>query len=90
MVKISADDAALFTMGTGGKSKEKIARASEADVELNHQELHLQISGSVRQRRLAKKYAELVTKQCIGVMFTPEEFDDGDITVVSVPPEVPP
>eukprot|EP00927_Polykrikos_kofoidii_P054299 TRINITY_DN48735_c0_g1_i1.p1 TRINITY_DN48735_c0_g1~~TRINITY_DN48735_c0_g1_i1.p1 ORF type:complete len:930 (+),score=164.06 TRINITY_DN48735_c0_g1_i1:99-2888(+) len=88
LVKLSADDAAGLAMGTGGKTKEKIARASEAEIELNQRELQLKISGTTLQRRRARKYAELITKQRIGPHFATEDFDDCDLTVLSVPPEV--
>eukprot|EP00928_Gymnodinium_smaydae_P034692 TRINITY_DN2452_c1_g1_i1.p1 TRINITY_DN2452_c1_g1~~TRINITY_DN2452_c1_g1_i1.p1 ORF type:complete len:735 (-),score=183.67 TRINITY_DN2452_c1_g1_i1:147-2351(-) len=89
VVRLSADDAASLAMGMGGgRGKSKIARASGADVDFNHQELTLELRGSLAQRRRAKKYADLVTKQRLGPNYSSDEFEDGDLTVLSVPPEV--
>jgi len=53
-MKISDDDAA-FILGKGGKTKEKISRVSEAEIELFERDLILEIRGSKLQRRKAKK-----------------------------------
>jgi len=87
-VKISADDAAALAMGTNGRSKEKIARASGAEVKLLERELSLEVRGSRIQRRRARKYVECIRKQRIGPFFMSDDFDDGDLTVLSVPPDV--
>jgi len=84
-MKISDDDAA-FILGKGGKTKEKIARVSEAEIELFERDLILEIRGSKLQRRRAKKYSEGVMAQRTGpVMVT--ESDDGDLTLLQVPQE---
>merc|ERR1719401_1818565 len=64
-MKITDDDAA-FILGKGGKTKEKIARVSEAELELFECDLILEIRGSKLQRRRAKKYAEGVMAQRTG------------------------
>jgi len=87
-VKITADDSAALTIGTNGKTKEKIARASEAEIEVRERDLLLELRGSAQQRQRAKKYASIVMKQRIGPLFMTDEFDDGDLTVLSVPPDV--
>lgn len=86
-VRISGDEAAALAIGSGGKSKDKIAKASGAEIELNQQECSLKVSGSETQRRRARKYTELLTKRGGGA-FSQDEFDDGDLTVVRVPPDV--
>jgi len=53
-MKITDDDAA-FILGKGGKTKEKISRVSEAEIELFERDLILEIRGSKLQRRRAKK-----------------------------------
>ncbi|CAE8611353.1 unnamed protein product [Polarella glacialis] len=87
-VKISADDAAALTFGAGGRTTERIARVSEAEVELMDKELVLEIRGTVIQRRRARKYAGIVMKQRMGPHLVTDDFDDGDLTVLSVPPDV--
>mmetsp|Transcript_54219 Transcript_54219/g.101699 ORF Transcript_54219/g.101699 Transcript_54219/m.101699 type:complete len:121 (-) Transcript_54219:5-367(-) len=64
-LKITDDDAA-FILGKGGKTKEKIARVSGADIELFERDLILEIRGSKVQRRRAKKYCEGVMAQRTG------------------------
>jgi len=84
-MKITPDDAAVLA---NGKTQDKIARASEAEIELVRQELCLEIRGTQQQRRRARKYAGIVMKQCMGPHFVVEDFDEGDLTVLSVPPDV--
>jgi len=50
--------------------------------------LLLELRGSAQQRQRAKKYASIVMKQRIVPLFMTDEFDDGDLTVLSVPPDV--
>ena len=64
-MKITDDDAA-FILGKGGKTKEKISRVAEADIELFERDLILEIRGSKLQRRRAKKYCEGVMAQRTG------------------------
>mmetsp|Transcript_74087 Transcript_74087/g.192401 ORF Transcript_74087/g.192401 Transcript_74087/m.192401 type:complete len:626 (-) Transcript_74087:94-1971(-) len=85
-IKISDDDAA-FILGKGGKTKEKVARVSEADIELFERDLILEIRGSKLQRRRAKKYAEGVMAQRTGPVSITDSFDDGDLTMLYVPQE---
>lgn len=53
-MKITDDDAA-FILGKGGKTKEKIAKVSECEIELFERDLILEFRGSKLQRRRAKK-----------------------------------
>jgi len=85
-MKITDDDAA-FILGKGGKTKEKISRVSEAEIELFERDLILEIRGSKLQRRRAKKYAEGVMAQRTGPVTVTEDYDDGDLTMLQVPQE---
>jgi len=85
-MKITDDDAA-FILGKGGKTKEKISRVSEAEIELFERDLILEIRGSKLQRRRAKKYCEGVMAQRTGPVTVTEDYDDGDLTMLQVPQE---
>jgi len=85
-MKITDDDAA-FILGKGGKTKEKIARVSEAEIELFERDLILELRGSKLQRRRAKKYAEGVMAQRTGPVSINDDYDDGDLTMLNVPQE---
>merc|ERR1719433_324735 len=85
-MKITDDDAA-FILGKGGKTKEKIARVSEAEIELFERDLILEIRGSKLQRRRARKYAEGVMAQRTGPVSITEDYDDQDLTMLHVPQE---
>mmetsp|Transcript_42722 Transcript_42722/g.98902 ORF Transcript_42722/g.98902 Transcript_42722/m.98902 type:complete len:630 (-) Transcript_42722:130-2019(-) len=85
-MKITDDDAA-FILGKGGKTKEKIARVAEAEIELFERDLILEIRGSKLQRRRAKKYAEGVMAQRTGPVIVHDDYDDGDLTMLMVPQE---
>mmetsp|Transcript_36786 Transcript_36786/g.84716 ORF Transcript_36786/g.84716 Transcript_36786/m.84716 type:complete len:609 (-) Transcript_36786:69-1895(-) len=85
-MKITDDDAA-FILGKGGKTKEKVARVSGAEIELFERDLLLEIRGSKVQRRRAKKYAEGVMAQRTGPVSITTDYDDGDLTMLLVPQE---
>lgn len=85
-IKISDDDAA-FILGKGGKTKMKVARVAEAEIELFERDLILELRGSKLQRRRAKKYAEGVMAQRTGPVSITEDYDDGDLTMLQVPQE---
>eukprot|EP00928_Gymnodinium_smaydae_P017003 TRINITY_DN1645_c1_g5_i1.p1 TRINITY_DN1645_c1_g5~~TRINITY_DN1645_c1_g5_i1.p1 ORF type:complete len:667 (-),score=172.88 TRINITY_DN1645_c1_g5_i1:106-1833(-) len=85
-MKITDDDAA-FILGKGGKTKEKIARVSECEIELFERDLVLELRGSKLQRRRAKKYAEGVMAQRTGPVNVHSDYDDGDLTMLMVPQE---
>lgn len=87
-MKISADDAAALTFGAGGRTVERIQRVSEAEVELLDKELILEVRGTELQRRRAKKYANIIMKQRMGPNMITEDFEDGDLTILCVPPDV--
>ncbi|CAE7035043.1 unnamed protein product, partial [Symbiodinium natans] len=86
--RITADDAAALTFGAGGRTVERIARVSEAEVELLDKDLVLEMRGTDLQRRRAKKYANIIMKQRMGPNVITDDFEDGDLTVLSVPPDV--
>jgi len=85
-MKITDDDAA-FILGKGGKTKEKISRVSEAEIELFERDLILEIRGSKIQRRRAKKYCEGVMAQRTGPVSVTEDYNDDDLTMLMVPQE---
>eukprot|EP00927_Polykrikos_kofoidii_P057306 TRINITY_DN51421_c0_g1_i1.p1 TRINITY_DN51421_c0_g1~~TRINITY_DN51421_c0_g1_i1.p1 ORF type:complete len:613 (-),score=95.09 TRINITY_DN51421_c0_g1_i1:365-2203(-) len=85
-LKITDDDAA-FILGKGGKTKEKIARVSEAELELFERDLILELRGSKLQRRRARKYCEGVMAQRTGPVIVRDDYDDGDLTMLMVPQE---
>eukprot|EP00929_Paragymnodinium_shiwhaense_P088680 TRINITY_DN489_c0_g3_i1.p2 TRINITY_DN489_c0_g3~~TRINITY_DN489_c0_g3_i1.p2 ORF type:complete len:607 (+),score=174.13 TRINITY_DN489_c0_g3_i1:83-1903(+) len=85
-IKITDDDAA-FILGKGGKTKEKIARVSECEIELFERDLVLEFRGSKMQRRRAKKYAEGVMAQRTGPVMVNKDYDDGDLTMLMIPQE---
>jgi rRNA processing protein Krr1/Pno1 len=86
VLNISNDDAA-FILGKNGKTKEKIARVSGADLDLYEQNLTLEIRGSDAERRRAKKYVECVMAQRVGPVTIEDTGDDDDLTVIQVPTE---
>jgi len=85
-MKITDDDAA-FILGKGGKTKDKVARVSGAELELFERDLVLEVRGSKAQRRRAKKYAEGVMAQRTGPVTVGKDHDDGDLTLLYVPQE---
>lgn len=85
-MKITDDDAA-FILGKGGRTKDKIARVSGAEIELFERDLVLEIRGSKLQRRRAKKYSEGVMAQRTGPVTVHENYNDGDLTMLRVPQE---
>ena len=56
VLKITNEDAA-FVLGKNGKTKEKIARVSGADLDLFEQNLTLEIRGTDEERKRARKCA---------------------------------
>jgi len=74
-------------LGKGGKTKEKISRVSEAEIELFERDLILEIRGSKMQRRRAKKYCEVVMAQRTGPVNVTEDYNDDDLTMLQVPQE---
>ncbi|CAJ1405014.1 unnamed protein product [Effrenium voratum] len=75
-----------FILGRGGKTKHKIARVSGATLELHEHNCTVEIMGEEPERRKARKYINLVRAQRVGpVHVTPEQHDDGDLTMFPVP-----
>eukprot|EP00971_Amphidinium_carterae_P266960 5295100-Amphidinium_carterae.1 len=69
------------------RTLDKIARAADAEVELIEGNT-LEVRGSALQRQKAKKYVDIYIKQRMGSLFITEDMDEGDITVLMVPPDV--
>ncbi|CAE7941071.1 unnamed protein product, partial [Symbiodinium necroappetens] len=75
-----------FILGRGGKTKHKIARVSGATLELHEHNCTVEIIGADPERRRARKYINLVRAQRVGpVHVTPDQHDDGDLTMIPVP-----
>jgi rRNA processing protein Krr1/Pno1 len=72
-------------LGKGGKTKNKLARVSGADLELFERDLTLEIKGTDKQRRAARKYAECVMAQRVGPVTLEDDDRDEDRTIVDVP-----
>ena len=85
VLKITNEDAA-FVLGKNGKTKEKIARVSGADLDLYEHSLTLEIRGTEAERSRAKKYVECVMAQRVGPVHIEEE-DGEDLTTIMVPSE---
>jgi hypothetical protein len=86
-IKLTDGDAA-FLLGKQGKTKNKIAKVSGAELEMYERDLKVEIKGTARQRRLARKYAECVMAQRVGpVTLSKYDGKDGDETHVDVPQE---
>jgi len=85
VLKITNEDAA-FILGKGGRTKEKIARVSGADLDLFEHSLTLEIRGTEDERNRAKKYVECVMAQRVGPVHI-EEDDGEDLTTIMVPSE---
>ena len=87
VLKISNDDAA-FILGKNGKTKEKIARVSGAEIDLFEHSLTLEIRGDDAARDRAKKYIECVMAQRVGpVTIDESSHDSDDLTTINVPSE---
>lgn len=86
VLKITNDDAA-FVLGKNGKTKEKIARVSGAELDLFEQQLKLEIRGTEEERKKAKKYVECVMAQRVGPVKIDDNTEDDDLTVIRVPSE---
>ena len=87
VLKISNDDAA-FILGKNGKTKEKIARVSGAEIDLFEHSLTLEIRGDDAARGRAKKYIECVMAQRVGpVTIDESSHDSDDLTTINVPSE---
>merc|ERR1740122_761338 len=74
-------------LAKGGRQKKKIARVSEAEIELFEKDLVLEIRGSKLQRRRARKYCEGVMAQRTGPVTVTDDYDDGELTMLQVPQE---
>ncbi|CAK0850392.1 unnamed protein product, partial [Prorocentrum cordatum] len=84
VLRVTEDDAA-FILGRGGKTKQKIARVSQATLELHERNNTVEIFGTDEERRKARKYVELVRAQRVGPVNVDESHDDGDLTMIAVP-----
>jgi len=79
----SAD--AAFILGRGGSTKQKIARVSGADLDLNERENRISIFGTRRQRDAAKDYISFIMQQRVGSVTIDLDERRDDVTVVKVP-----
>ena len=57
------DQDAAFILGKGGSTKQKIARVSEAELELDEKANVLTIYGTHRQRKKARDYVQFIIQQ---------------------------
>eukprot|EP00667_Euglena_gracilis_P006324 EG_transcript_6375 len=88
VTRISLTDAdAAFIIGRSGRTKEKIARVSAAQLSLPHGSLTLRIEGAPEQRRKAVKYCQYVMAQRVGPVYIDDDGGDDDLTFVQVPQE---
>ena len=74
-------------LGKNGKTKEKIARVSGAELDLDEKSLQLEIRGTDDERKRAKKYVECVMAQRVGPVTIEDNNEDDDLTVIQVPSE---
>mmetsp|Transcript_71435 Transcript_71435/g.231103 ORF Transcript_71435/g.231103 Transcript_71435/m.231103 type:complete len:571 (+) Transcript_71435:62-1774(+) len=85
-LEITEDDAA-FIMGKGGKTKAKLMRVSQCEIDLLAGELVLEFTGTSQQRRRAMRYAKCVMAQRVGAVTINDQDVEEDCTVVAVPQE---
>ena len=84
---IGAEDAA-FLVGTGGKTKDKVARVAGARLDLldaDDGKHRLEIFGKDENRRKAKQYVEWVLRQRVGPITVDTSGARDDLSIVSVP-----
>ena len=85
---IGAEDAA-FLVGTGGKTKDKVARVAGARLDLldaDDGKHRLEIFGKDENRRKAKQYVEWVLRQRVGpITVDTSGAPRDDLSIVSVP-----
>eukprot|EP00400_MALV-I_sp_L67-5_P000995 gene996-450_t len=87
LFKVGSEDAA-FILGRGGRTKAKLTRVSGASLDLRERSGTIEIWGPEDARKRARKYIEFVQAQRIGQVEIDESVDDdGDLTMVDVPPE---
>lgn len=89
--KVSKDEAA-FILGGGGKTKAKLCVVSGASIEVtetrgagSNGSITLQIKGTARQRKLARKYVEFVVAQRLGPVQIEDPSAHDDLTILVVP-----
>lgn len=88
--KVSKDEAA-FILGGGGKTKAKLCNVSGAQIDVTEISAasgifnQLQIRGTVRQRKLARKYVEFVVAQRLGPVQIEDPSVHDDLTILVVP-----
>ena len=86
---IGAEDAA-FLVGTGGKTKDKVARVAGARLDLLDADVpgkhRLEIFGKDENRRKAKQYVEWVLRQRVGpITVDTSGTQRDDLSIVNVP-----
>lgn len=89
--KVSKEEAA-FILGQGGKTKAKLCAVSSAQIDLQEtrgpsglSHSQLQIRGTPRQRRCARKYIEFVIAQRVGPVNVKDPSEHDDLTILVVP-----
>jgi len=87
-VRISSEDAAALTLLANGKTLVKISKASRAKVTVDELNLVMEITGTLLQRRRAKKYVDCFMKHRTGRFTITDDDDDSDLTRISVPADV--
>ena len=81
------DQDAAFILGKGGSTKQKIARVSEAELELDEKANVLTIYGTHRQRKKARDYVQFIIQQRQGNVQIDLDSGRDDMTVMRVPCE---
>ena len=76
------DADAAFILGKGGKTKQKIARVAKCIIELD--EKTVEMTGSEKARRRARRYLECVMKQRKGTVSL-EDDDEDERTLLDIP-----
>eukprot|EP00931_Biecheleriopsis_adriatica_P043117 TRINITY_DN2464_c0_g1_i1.p1 TRINITY_DN2464_c0_g1~~TRINITY_DN2464_c0_g1_i1.p1 ORF type:complete len:966 (+),score=271.12 TRINITY_DN2464_c0_g1_i1:240-3137(+) len=87
--KVTKDEAA-FILGQGGKTKAKLCAVSGAQIDLaegkgRETSSSLQIRGTPKQRKAARKYIEFVVAQRLGPVKIDDPSAHDDLTILTVP-----
>lgn len=89
VMRLTPNDVATLRVGASGKTYEKVARVTGAELILKEKENLVEIRGSLAQRRRSKKYCQLIMRQRLDPsILMMEGIDDDDLTIIAVPPDV--
>jgi len=83
-IKVS-DAEAAFVKGKFGKTRDRLANVSGAQIDILERDLLVEIRGTPEQQKKAKKYVNYVITQRDGPVLVPPEDDDGDLTRLMIP-----